>query len=720
MRENGVLIMTDRIKDMAENVLKKTIYPEPKEITYDRADYLLSKRLRETKRLCEYMLAQDVVIPESALMVGMIRFDKCLYPSDFMKKQGFTYTQEIQRNFFGITNPPFEDFKFWGWQHATADFGKIIELGIEGVKEQINNSLKRYAGNEDKTDFLNACLMMCEGIIAWENKCADKCYVLSLKETDTKRKNELIRMSENLRRVPQYPARNFYEAVQSLYFCFDFLSDSLGLPDRWLYKYYKQDITKGTLTEDFAKELLQELFIRVQSCTPIESSNFTKGGQSNFSLGGYTADGEDGYNELSELILSSLLELPLYIPQVTFRWTKKTPFKLLYHIMDLERNDPHQRIAFVNDDVKIECLMRNCDVSWEEAVNYVTIGCNMIALSGGMWYGTGYANQVKALDNTLYTRKDDIVKAETFDDFFEIYRQELHKTLARDKEVGDQLHSYASQDECVLGSLFMTGCIEKGLSMHKGGASGFSEMGGGAGLMCTIDSLAIIKQFVYDEKIVTAEQMLNALENNWHGYEDLYNLIMKKGKFFGNDYAPTDEVAQRVTTAINEFAKDKTDIFGKHYIGVVAPGYREYHKFFGAVTGATPDGRYKGAPFKTIGAGQTEGRDREGLTALLNSVAKYDPTRHFAGVTVTNVNVDSALIYNDANFEKTVKLFETYFMNGGAQLQINAVKKEDLLAAKETPEKYKSLRVRVSGFSDYFTNLSEPIQDNIIKRTVLK
>lgn len=712
--------MNDRIKNMAETVLKKTIYPEPKEIGYDRADYLLSKRHRETKRLCEYMLAQDVVIPDGALLVGMIRFNKCPYPSDFMKKHGFTYTKEIQKNFFSIANPPFEGFKYWGWQHATADFGKIIELGIEGIKEQINDSLKRYAADEDKTDFLTACLMMCEGIIAWENKCADKCYVLSLNETDTKRKNELIRMSENLRRVPQYPARNFYEAIQSLYFCFDFLPDSLGLPDRWLYKYYKQDIANGTLTEDFAKELLQELFIRVQSCTPVEDSNFTKGGESNFSLGGYDADGEDCYNELSELILNSLLELPLYIPQVTFRWTKKTPFKLLYHIMDLERKDAHQRIAFVNDDVKIECLMRNCEVSWEEAVNYVTIGCNMIALSGGMWYGTGYANQVKALDNTLYTRKDDIVKAETFGDFFKIYCQELHKALARDKEVGDQLHSYVSKDECVLGSLFMSGCIEKGISMHKGGASGFSEMGGGAGLMCTIDSLAIIKQFVYDEKIVTAEQMLNALENNWQGYEELYGLIMKKGKFFGNDYAPTDEVAQMVTTAINEFAKDKTDIFGKHYIGVVAPGYREYHKVFGAVTGATSDGRFKGEPFKTIGAGQTEGRDREGITALLNSVAKYDPTRHFSGVTVTNVNVDSALIYNDDNFVKTVKLFETYFLNGGAQLQINAVRKEDLLAAKETPEKYKNLRVRVSGFSDYFINLSEPIQDNIINRTVQK
>lgn len=711
--------MTDRIKSMVETVLKKTIYPSPKATQYDRADFLMPERYRSTKRLCEYMLAQDVVLAEGGRLAGMIRLDLCPYPSDFMSKIGFRHTKEIQAEFFAA-DTPFEGFKYWGWQHATADFGKFIELGVEGIKDQIRDSLKVHAGDADKEEFLNACLMMCDGIIAWENKCADECERFAVEETDPDRRQELLQMAENLRRVPRYPARTFWEAVQSLYFCFDFLPDSLGLPDRWLYPYYMQDIASGAITEDYARELLQELFIRVQSYTPVTSPNFTKGGQSNFSLGGYTPDGEDGYNELSELILTSLMELPLYIPQTTFRWTKKTPFEVFHHVMDLSRRDPHQRIAIVNDEVKIECLMQNCRVSWEEAINYVTIGCNMIALAGGLWYGTGYANQVKALNDTLCTRREDLVKAEDFDGFFRIYEEELYRVLSRDIEVGTWLLKYASQDECILGSLFMNGCIESGLSLHKGGASGFSELGGGAGLMCTIDSLAIIKQFVYDEKIVTMQQMLDALEANWEGYEDLRLMILKKGHFFGNDDDCSNGVAQRVTTCIHDFAKDRTDIYGKHFLGVVAPGYREYHKWFGAVTCATPDGRYRGEPFKTIGAGQTEGRDREGLTALLRSVAQYDPTRHFSGVTVTNINVDGKLLYDDALFVKTVQLIETYFRMGGAQLQINAVTREELLAAKEHPDKYKSLRVRVSGFSDYFVNLTEPIQQNIIERTVLK
>ena len=149
------------------------------------------------------MLAQEVAIPDEALMVGMIRFDKCPYPSDFMRKIGFKHTKEIQQHFNGFKNGPFENFKFWGWQHATADFGKIIELGMEGIKDKIYKSLEKFSEDEDKSDFLNACLMMCDGIIAWENKCADECCRRSLIEENPERKQQLLKMSENLRRVPR-------------------------------------------------------------------------------------------------------------------------------------------------------------------------------------------------------------------------------------------------------------------------------------------------------------------------------------------------------------------------------------------------------------------------------------------------------------------------------------------------------------------------------------
>jgi pyruvate-formate lyase len=241
--------MTERIQNMVASILQKTIYPESIEITYDRADYLLPERIRESKRLCDYMLAQEVAIPDGARLVGMIKFDKCPYPSDFMRKYGFKHTREIQQSFFDASNPPFEGFKYWGWQHATADFGRFIDLGVEGINEKIRASMLQHADDADKIEFLNACLIVCDGILAWEDKCAAECTARAEAECCPTRKAELLQMAENLRRVPRYPAQNFYEAVQTLYFCFDFLSDSLGLPDRWLLKTYRQDMANGTLTE---------------------------------------------------------------------------------------------------------------------------------------------------------------------------------------------------------------------------------------------------------------------------------------------------------------------------------------------------------------------------------------------------------------------------------------------------------------------------------------
>ncbi len=711
--------MTERIQRMVNHILNETIYPPAVEVEYDRADFLLSETHRETKRLCEYILAQPIQIPDEARLAGTIKFGKFPYPADFMSKHGMRYAGELLEHFrsYNNANPPFEDFKFWEWQHATADYKKFIELGTEGIKEQIALSLRQYEGDTKKTDFLLACRMLCDAIADMADNYAEKCIAMA-DEANADRRAELLQLADILHRVPRYPARNFYEAVQCLYFCFDFLPDSLGLPDRWLYKYYRQDIDSGVITEDFSKELLQELYIKIQSYTPLDG-HFYRGGQCNFSLGGYTVDGEDGYNDLSELLLTSLLDLPLYIPEVTFRWTKKTPTALLAHILNLSRKDKNGRIAFVSDEAKIPLITELCGIPWEEAVEYVTVGCNAIALSGGMMYSSGHANLAKALHDTLYTERASILKADSFEAFWAIFEKHLRRLLERNIEVGNIFVTYAARDECVLGSLFMRGCIESGISMTKGGAIGFADFPGD-GLICTIDSLAVIRQFVYDEKTVTAEELLDALEHNWEGYGNLRQMILKKAKFFGNDDDETNEIARRITTYVATFAKKRTDALSKHFIGLIAPGYSDYNTYFGRVIGATPDGRYARDSFGVIGAGQTGGKDRNGLTALLNSVAKYDPMHFYSGITVTNVNLDAPLLYDDAHFQKTVNLIETYLANGGAQLQINTVTPEQLLDAKEHPDNYKNLRVRVSGYSDFFTHMEEERQDNIIARTILK
>jgi len=239
------------------------------------------------------------------------------------------------------------------------------------------------------------------------------------------------------------------------------------------------------------------------------------------------------------------------------------------------------------------------------------------------------------------------------------------------------------------------------------------------GIANVIDSLIIVKQFVFDEKIITMAELISALKADWQEYEELHALILKKGDFFGNDTERSNYVAQKLYKSLYDFLKDKTNLFGYHWLVGDLTGYNEHYKWFGEKMEATPDGRHKGVPLK-FGLGQSEGKDRNGLTALLNSIAKIDPSGIGCGSTVTNITIDEQLVKNDDNFEKTVDMLETYFKSGGVHFQLTYVSKEDLINAKVTPDDYKNLRVRVSGFSDYFVKLNVAIQDDIIKRTTQK
>ena len=209
------------------------------------------------------------------------------------------------------------------------------------------------------------------------------------------------------------------------------------------------------------------------------------------------------------------------------------------------------------------------------------------------------------------------------------------------------------------------------------------------------------------------------MQNDWVGFEDLHTLIKNKGDFFGNDTERSNFVAQKLYHSMYEYPKDKTNLFGYHFLMGDLFGYNLHFKWFGEKMGATPDGRKAGETLK-FGLQQSGGYDRNGISALLNSIAKVDPNAIGCGSTVTNLMIDEQLIRNDEHFEKTVDMLETYFKNGGVHFQLNYVSKEDLLNAKVMPEDYKNLRVRVSGFSDYFVKLNEAIQDNIIERTTQK
>lgn len=703
--------MTERIRAYAETVHKQEIYPEPVPTEYDRYDILEPDCIMTAKRLSKYLLNQPVLLDNDRRLLGCIRFDGSV-PSNLFPRIGHKRFAEVKNEFY---LKPAENLCTFEWQHSTPNFALVLENGFEIMLEKIAESKKKHACEPDRLEFLEAMEIMTKGLIAWAEKNAEECEKAAEAEENAERKAELLEMARIIGKVPRHTPDSFREAVQVVAFCFHFLSDSLGTPDRYLYKYYMNDINSGRITREEAKEILQELYIVVQGYTSYKSFLHTRGGESHFAIGGYTPEGEDGYNELSDLIVDSLLEMPLFIPQISLRWTAKTPRHVFRKLMDCERKDKNKRIAFVNDEPRIKSFLCRAKVDEEDVYNYTMVGCNEPALQGGIWFDGSTTNIARSLTNMLYESAEELKKCESFEEVWELYVKHLEADLERILWFCDKFNYARSKDDSVLSSLFIKGCIESGKSVTKGGGlmlSGFSIMG----MTCVIDSLSIIKQFVFDEKTVPMETLLSALESNWEGYESLRGMIIAKGKFFGNNYEISDTIARNFTKAIGDYLEDKKGIFGQRYLVGCLAGYHPHYAWFGERTKATPDGRYSGEAFM-VGAGQVMGKDREGLTALLASVAQMDESGVLCGPFLCNVNIEESLIFDDENFEKTVDLFESYLKMGGLHFQLNYVTKAELIAAKKDPEKHRSLRVRVSGFSEYFNRLDEKIQDDIISRT---
>lgn len=703
--------MNERIKILTEKTVKGEMWVEPVKTEYDRTDLFLSPVKMTGKRVCEYIANQDIMILEESCFTGLMRFDDSV-EGDIFYRKGHQNFQTAKQNFY---KKPVDNLLTFEWQHSVGNFEKIIKHGLVRVKQEIEKSKLSHKDDETALEFLQTQTDLCNAIAARAKKGSQKALEKAKETVNPEYRDNLEKLSKGLTKVPENPAENFYEAVLCLYFCYPFIPDSIGLIDRYLYPYYKNDVESGASSTEKAKEYLQELFLMLQARIHISSALFYRGGESHFCIGGYTEDGDDGFNELSRLIVDALMELPTWIPQISLRWTKKTPTEVLRYMLDCERKDVNKRIAFVNDEPRLKGLMEHTGLSYKEAVNYTMMGCNELALPGGMVFGFDPMNIVRSVENTFYKRCDAIAEAKNFDAFYAVYEEELFKDLWEAEKISKGFQDIRSRDCNIVSNIFLEGCIENAKSCTQGGLTRYIAVGLPIGLSNVIDSLSITKQFVYDEKIITMLELIDALKNNWNGYEGLRNLILKKGNFFGNDDDCSNEIAKRLFKSIGKWNNTENYLKKKWLFGNLV-GYHEHHKFFGDSTKATPDGRFSGDMI-SFGIGQSEGKDREGLTALLNSISKCDPDAVLTGPSVTNVLIDEQLIKNDDNFNKLVYLFETYFKNGGTHFQLTYVSKEDLIAAQKTPDNYKNLRVRVSGFSDYFVFLNEGLQDEIIDRT---
>ena len=703
--------MTQRIERLLELTLAGKMFAEPVETQFDREDIFLSREKMESKRLCEYIVNQQPVLTPYSKMTGFFNCNSSVV-GDAFRRRGHKYFGLVKQDFFLKSIDNLSTFE---WQHATADYQKVLDKGLSGIIAEIEESLKVHTETE-KTEFLNALKRVAETLIAWAHKCSQKALELSKTVEEREYQENLEILSTALLNVPENKPNSFYEAILAIYLCFSADPDSIGTLDRYLTPFYFADIENGVLTREQAKEYLQELFLMLQAATHATDKKFTRGGESHFCVGGYLPNGEDGFNDLSKLILESLTELPTWIPQVTLRWTAKTSRETLRYVMDLERKDPNKRIAFQNDEKRLKCYTEICGFPFEKAVAYTTVGCNEPAFLGGISGSTSKINFLRSTETLFYKKAEEILRARDFEEYYQIFLRELLSDLDKAYEYDDKYNKERAKDINYLSSIFFQGCIEKAKSLTQGAGDIVIAAPMCIGIVNAIDSLIVVKQFVFDEKILSMESLIDAMQKNWSGYEELKVIIKKKGDFFGNDTVRSNTIAQRLYADLYEYLKDKKNVFGYQWLIGDLIGYNEHHKWFGEKMGATPDGRMAGEALK-FGLGQSEGRDRNGLTALLNSIAKLDPNGIGCGTTVTNVTIDEQLVKNDDNFEKTVDMFETYFKNGGVHFQLTYVSKEDLISAKEMPEDYKNLRVRVSGFSDYFVRLQESIQDDIIART---
>lgn len=703
--------MDERIESLVKKTVSGKMYVYPVKTEYDRCDLFLPPIKMSAKRVCEYIRNQEPLIVAESCFTGLIKFDGSV-EGDVFTRSGHVNFGIAAHNFY---NKPVDNLLTFEWQHSAGDFAKIINGGIVSIKDEINKSIEKHKNDAEATQFLETQSDICDALIDWADKCSEKALSFSKTVSNEKYRKNLEKLSHSLKKVPKKPASNFYEAILSLYVCYGFIPDSIGLIDRYLYPFYKKDVEKGILTKEEASEYLQELFLMLQAKIHISSDRFYRGGESHFCVGGYLENGEDGFNELSKLIVDSLMELPTCIPQISLRWTPKTPHEVLHYMMDCERKDPNKRIAFVNDVPRINGLMKYTGFSHEKAVHYTMIGCNEIALPGGIVFGFDPMNIVRCVQNTFFNRSDDIVKAKTFNEFYNIFQEEMFNDLCEADKIGKGFQTIRERDCNLVSNIFIDGCIENAKSVTQGGTNTYIAVGLLIGISNVIDSLSVTKQLVFDEKRITMEQLIDALRNNWNGFEDLREYILKEGLFFGNDDDCSNGVANRFFKSLDNWNTGDNYLKKPLVFGNLV-GYNEHHKFFGDNTKATPDGRFDGDMIN-FGIGQSEGKDRNGLTALLSSVAKCDPYSILTGPSVTNVLLDEQLVKKDENFEKLVYLFEAYFKMGGTHFQLTYVSKEDLINAKKTPDKYKNLRVRVSGFSDYFVFLNEGLQDEIIQRT---
>ncbi len=626
--------------------------------------------------------------------------------------------------------------------HTVAD-GKIYKKGFLDFKKDIQRSLEEidYLNDPegyDKKEQLMAMQVCVDALITYAKRHAQKALELAKDEKDPARKKELERIAENCSRVPANAPRDFWEALQAYWFVHIGVITELntwdsfnpGKLDQHLYPFYKKGIREGSLNPDKAKELLECFWVKFNNqpappkvgVTLAESGTYTD--FANINIGGIKPDGSDGVNEVSYMLLDIIGEMKILQPSTNVQVSKRNPDRFVKKACEIIRMGMGFPSVF-NTDAVVEELIRQ-GKSIEDARCGGTSGCVETGAFGKEAYIlTGYFNIPKVLEITLNNGFDkrtgkkigletgDPTGFTSFMQLFDAFKKQMHHFIdikIRGNNIIEKL--YATHMPSPFLSIVVDDCIKKGEDYNAGGARYNTNYIQGVGIGSITDCLSAVKYHVFDNKTLTMEKLLSALEDNFEGHESIRQVLLNKTPRYGNDDDYADGLMVSVFETFYNAVDGRKNMKGGCYRINMLP--TTCHIYFGSVIGATPDGRKARQPLSE-GISPVQGADRHGPTAVIKSASKMDHLK--TGGTLLNQKFTPQVLEGEEGLMKLTHLIRSYFKLDGHHIQFNVVSADTLRKAQKNPEQYNDLIVRVAGYSDYFNNLSKKLQDEIITRT---
>jgi formate C-acetyltransferase len=619
-----------------------------------------------------------------------------------------------------------------GFGHVIVDYEKAITQGFQSIITEARALLKDTPDDDmEGRAFLEGVLISAQGTIRWADRYAELAEVLARSEADTERKQELLQIARICRRVPAKPARSFREALQSFWFTHLAMhieqygwSISAGRFDQYIWPFYQRDLQEKTLTQEGAWELILNLWIKFMENvgTKLKETTFQ-----NLTLGGQDAEGRDQSNALSALCIDATVALRTNQPALSVRWHPNIDPRFWAQVHAAVAEGLGMPALF-SDQVILPALTAH-GVAPEDALRYGIVGCVEASIPGkeqGVTAG-GHINLAKALELALNDGRSMLTGEQIglptgsprqfrgFDDLWQAYVTQVTylaglNILATHIAGEEQKRS----GHCPLMSSLLDDCLARRRDLVHGGTR--YNLPGIAiyGPSNAYDGLMAIKRCVCDSSLLTWDELHQALLDDFEGHEQVRQMLTHSAPRFGNGDVEVDEFANQVNAVHAEYCWNQVDSRNGRYTCGVWPV--NGHVSAGHWTGATPDGRRAGAPL-VDGVGACQGADRSGPTALLQSVARLDNVWHWPAGNTCNVKFSPQSVRTGDGVQRMEELTTTFFELGGQELQINIVDTATLRAAQADPQAHQDLIVRVAGYSAYFTQLGQDVQNEIISRT---